>query len=450
MAQHLQEHAEEEERAAVRIQRCFRGNRKPAQKRLCHGILMVQTSDMAPVKCLVTLYEDRIDFCGTGCNCSMRTRDIRDVGITRQGFVLDVLDAGKYVLLVQSGASVDLWEKALHISCGDGDEDSDGNGPQSSDKDIRVDDASVRRVRRGRGSSATSHPIGNAPRASLASPRDHRTSATPAARSVPLVTPRDRESPCCRVGIGNQGMAVAPKERQKKTDSADFFGKITSAGGVVGGCRVNTLQLVKTFQSSPDLASFLGLLPLAHQSSSSPTLMEKILENVRVGGSEDISWEEFVAYFRNSAPPSRGMNSRRPQPVVTNASTRDLQPPPSPPQAKTTMQQVSDLTVQAWLASLREQPAHHGFLGLDEGGRVVKRYCVLFKGSLDSWEQPLTAASGQKPRHRIKLCNLCCIAKVRNGIILRCRGRSVKLHTQDVDAWHGALQSRHCSCHSAC
>merc|ERR1712079_102051 len=125
------------------------------------------------------------------------------------------------------------------------------------------------------GSSATRPPIGNASKASLASPRDPRmgddASATPATRSMPLVTPRDHESPCCLVGIGDQGMAVVPKESQKNNDSADVCGKITSAGGIVGGCRVNRLQLIKTFQSFPDLASFLGLLPLAHQSSSSPT-----------------------------------------------------------------------------------------------------------------------------------------------------------------------------------
>jgi len=109
-----------------------------------------------------------------------------------------------------------------------------------------------------------------------------------------------------------------------------------------------------------------------------------------------------------------------------------------------TVLQLSNPRVLAWLASLRQPPVHHGLLGLNENGRVVMRYCVLFQDHLDSWEQPLLASSGQKPRGRIALCGIRNIAIVRGGFIISRRGHTINLVTagsEDVGAWSAALQS---------
>jgi len=402
---------------------------------------MLQTADIAPVKCRVNLYEDRIDLGGSGCECSVRTKDIMDVEITDEGFVLDVLNVGEHILCVESGASVHSWERALCRACGDDRKDSDWDGPWSSDKDIRVD----------------------ASKASLASTRDphmgNDASTTPGSitQSMPVVTPQQRESPCCLVGTCDQGIIAAQEtEHQHETDSG-IGGMITRAGGFAGDCRVNRLQLVETFQNFPKLASFLGLLCV---SSSSPTLLEGILEEVQASGQEDISWEEFVAYFRNSVPSLhkiQGGDDLELVRVVHHVETteEDIARPCEfqavRPPAMATLLQVSNFKVLAWLASLRQQPVHHGLLGLEENGRVIVRYCVLFKDNLDSWEQPLIAAGGQRPRGRIPLSGVRSVAKARDGVILHYRGRLTKLSTirsEDVDAWYEALQSTVRSSHS--
>jgi len=166
-----------------------------------------------------------------------------------------------------------------------------------------------------------------------------------------------------------------------------------------------------------------------------------ILEKVQASGTADISWKEFVAYFGNPVPSVNEMQGTSPGRLVGNVKPCDLRPPPPP--AVATAPQVSDPNLFAWLASLKQQPVHHGLLGLEEDGRVVEQYCVLFKGSLHSWEQPLAATSGQKPKRRILLSSLCCIAKVSDGIILRIKGRVIKLYRAqpDLDLWHKALQS---------
>jgi len=65
-------------------------------------------------------------------------------------------------------------------------------------------------------------------------------------------------------------------------------------------------------------------------------------------------------------------------------------------------------------------------------------------GPLGLREQPLLAASGQKPRGRIALCGIRNIAIVRGGFILSRKGQTINLviaRSEDVGAWSAALQS---------
>jgi len=70
--------------------------------------------------------------------------------------------------------------------------------------------------------------------------------------------------------------------------------------------------------------------------------------------------------------------------------------------------------------------------------------CVLFHDRLDSWKQPLVAASSGTPIGSIALLGVSNIAMVPGGFILRRKSQIIKLHTarnEDVAAWSMALQS---------
>lgn len=97
---------------------------------------------------------------------------------------------------------------------------------------------------------------------------------------------------------------------------------------------------------------------------------------------------------------------------------------------------------QDWLASLREQPCHHGPLGFQQEGRLVMKYCLLQKDCLEAFNRPSDPSLGRPPALKLMLSEVRGLETIGSGFILNMGGRKVGVHVgsnDDLHAWSAAL-----------
>merc|ERR1719498_2065544 len=86
---------------------------------------------------------------------------------------------------------------------------------------------------------------------------------------------------------------------------------------------------------------------------------------------------------------------------------------------------------------------HLGPLGIQHGGRLMKKFFVLYPDRLDYFESAVDAVSGQRPLGRIALAEVSGHEVFGVGLILDLLGRKVGLkadHEEDLKAWDVALK----------
>lgn len=165
-----------------------------------------------------------------------------------------------------------------------------------------------------------------------------------------------------------------------------------------------------------------------------------------VDGSDATAWRRALQLL--SSPVARGEAAGGARPRPLRMGTIELQSSLQQnfswePPAKMA-QEAAGAMVAAWVASLPSLPVKAGVLGVQDLGRILPRFCVLFEDRLEEWDQPLDAAHGRRPQRRIAAKDILGFETVGSGFILSLGSKKIGVRVrsnEDMHLWSQALLS---------
>jgi hypothetical protein len=218
----------------------------------------------------------------------------------------------------------------------------------------------------------------------------------------------------------NSARGVSPQLRRRDTPvPVAATGGRQAARGATGPRPVSPARVVSPSRISDSTRR--------KRSTERPTAWERPRSTERVG----LSASRGVA-----ASLEQGSRARSPEAKLGHQTSQRQQ------QHSQVLELSSPLATE-WLASLKETPLHHGFLDFLQKGQTMKRYCLLFRDHLDSWDSPASAVQGIQPLGRVDLHDFRSLEITKDGFLINCGGgRRTPVRVSDSDAlqaWYDAM-----------